>query len=94
MLCMKVVFEFVEIFLAIGYLLFSWRKEQRLTRGLLLASILMLLTDIFILHGDRPGWAWLLMNIPAMVIVYEKVTRKMLLVVAKKVAAVVTMLLH
>ena len=89
---MKVAFEFVEVFLAIGYLLFAWRKEQRLTKALLIIAILMVLTDIFVFHGNRPGWAWLIMNIPATIIVYEKVTRQTLLVLAKKMVALVTML--
>lgn len=89
----KMTFEWIELLLAIGFLIFTWKKEQPLTKGLLMLSILMLGIDIFILEGEKPGWAWIIMNIPASLIIYEKVTRQTVVVVAKKMAALVTMLL-
>lgn len=91
-MALKMTFELTELLIANGYLLLTWRKEQPVTKGLIVLAMLMLAVDIFLLHGEKPGWAWVLMNIPASIIIYEKVTRQTVVVVAKKLAAVAAML--
>ena len=61
----KLEVEFVEILALIGYLIFTWRKETRVTKIGFPAIIIALSIDVFYFQCRRPLWVCALFNIPS-----------------------------
>lgn len=71
-------FEVFEIALILVYLICSGitNKKQHTTQAILISWGIALGCDVFLLHGNKPEWAWFALNVPFMVFVYEKILRK------------------
>ena len=87
--------EVLEVFAVACYLFRSWHSESHLTRGSLVGILCALLADIVImrLYGEKPLWMWFALNIPMTVAIYEKVTRKYVLSVYKRLSVLLLMFL-
>lgn len=86
--------ELAEIFIASGYLIFCGKKESHLTRWAFCAGCLSLSVDVFVLHlwmgyTQKSLLLWGLLNVPFSLILYEKILRKLLLRVFRKMAVLV-----
>lgn len=79
--------ELLEIVVALGYYVFSKGRERHATRVSLLSIAMALMIDIFVLHGKKPDWAWMLLNTPFIWYLYEKFLRRFALSVFRNLAA-------
>ena len=79
--------ECAELLIALTYYLYSERKERHPTRIAFLSMACALLVDIFFLHGEKPRWAWYLLNVPFLWYIYEKIFRSYVLAVYRNLAA-------
>lgn len=79
--------ELLEIVVALGYYIFSKGKERHATRVSLLSIALALVIDVFLLHGKKPDWAWIMLNTPFLWYLYEKLLRKFTISLYRNLAA-------
>jgi len=81
---LKCFIELIELCVALGYLLSSYRKETHLSQSIFAGMIGALACDVFWLHGHRSVEVWFLLNLPFCLFIYEKVFRKYCLLGVKK----------
>lgn len=85
--------EYCELVIALIYVARSGQKESHWTMIIFLGMICALSVDIFILHGEKSVWAWLLLNVPFSIFIYEKVLRKLVLAVYRHILVYLSMFL-
>lgn len=92
-MCMdiKLFIEKVELLISLAYLLASWGEPPHLTRVYFLCMSVALSIDVYIYHGHRPLWVWIVLNTPFMVFCYEKFLRKYCLFLARRVIRLFTL---
>lgn len=84
--------ECLEFIIALVYYVSSERKERHPTRIAFLSMACALLVDIVFLHGEKPRWAWYLLNVPFLWYLYEKTLRKFVLSCVRRLAAVLVVM--
>ncbi len=82
--------ECIEFVFTFGYYIVSEHKERHATRVSLLSWALALITDVGLLHGMKPHWAWIALNVTFLWYLYEKLLRKYALSMYQHVAATVS----
>ena len=93
MMNLQIFIEYCELVIALIYVARSGRKESHWTVITFLGMIGSLIIDIFILQGEKSIWAWLLLNVPFSIFIYEKVLRKLVLVVYRRFLVYLSMFL-
>lgn len=84
MMNLQLFLEYCELVIALIYVTRSGQKESHWTLLIFWGMIGALMIDIFMLHGEKSVWAWLLLNVPFSIFIYEKVLRKLVLAVYRR----------
>lgn len=92
MMNIYILIECCELLIALIYVIRSRQKESHWTLLTFIGMIGALIIDIFIFHGEKSVWAWLLLNVPFSIFIYEKVLRKLVLAVYRRILVSISLL--
>lgn len=71
--------ELGELLVLLVYLLLTRNKHPHATQATFAAMASALLVDIYWLHGHKTPLVWVALNVPFLVMLYEKIFRKFIL---------------
>jgi len=83
----KLILECSQIGGCLVYLWITRDKETHLTQGMMFAALCALIVNLVMYRMpgiQKPLWIWIVFNIPLGVLIYEKLLRKMVIVIYQK----------